>query len=347
MTYWDNEFPGLGLRCTTRAKFFVLKINGSTRPATLGVYPEIRSLDARNRAATLLNTPSGATLKPAEDEFAGLVERYLHECSNRLRDSTASAYAMYLTRIDLCGNVATIKRREVLRAIQRLTPSPSSQNHAYRTLKAFFSWLELHEYVNSNPLDGFKSPHKLNGRERTLSEDEVRNLLKYVLVERGRFHDIVSLLIMTGQRRGEIAGLRWGELDGDWVRLGGERTKNGHAHNFPLPSAAKDLIKGIQGGKVHVFGTHDLDKPFSGWSRAQRRLLRETGISAFTLHDLRRTFATLHAKIGTPPHVIERLLNHKSGAVSGVAAIYNRHHYEEEMLKAMSEYEKKLASLQS
>lgn len=93
--------------------------------------------------------------------------------------------------------------------------------------------------------------------------------------------------------------------------------------------------------KVHdlfVFGDPDSDQPFSGWSRAHHRLLRETGLTHFTLHDLRRTFATVHAKLGTPIHVTERLLNHLSGTVSGVAAVYNRHSYEREMVLAQATF---------
>ena len=94
-----------------------------------------------------------------------------------------------------------------------------------------------------------------------------------------------------------------------------------------------------------MFGTPALDVPFSGWSRAQRRLIRETGLEHFTLHDLRRTFATIHAKIGTPIHVTEKLLNHVSGTISGVAAVYNRHSYMDEMRTAVAEYDAYLEKL--
>ena len=94
---------------------------------------------------------------------------------------------------------------------------------------------------------------------------------------------------------------------------------------------------------VYVFSDPDSDRPFSGWSRTHHRLLRETALPHFTLHDLRRTFATSHAKLGTPIHVTERLLNHVSGTVSGVAAVYNRHNYEQEMASAQTTYEKTLA----
>ena len=77
---------------------------------------------------------------------------------------------------------------------------------------------------------------------------------------------------------------------------------------------------------------------FNGWGKAKVRLDKASGVSDWTLHDLRRTYATLHAQIGTPIHVIERLLNHVSGTLSGVAGIYNRYSYQDEMAKAVVAY---------
>ena len=87
--------------------------------------------------------------------------------------------------------------------------------------------------------------------------------------------------------------------------------------------------------------------PFStnGWGKNKARLDRLSGITDWTIHDLRRTFATIHAKIGTPPHIIEALLNHASGQISGVAAIYNRYQYADEKRSAMQRYDEYLASI--
>ena len=108
---------------------------------------------------------------------------------------------------------------------------------------------------------------------------------------------------------------------------------------MPICKRVQDLLEGIAGGPTYVFGTQEADRPFNGWGRAQRDIIKATSLSHFTLHDLRRTFATLHAKIGTPVHVTERLLNHVSGTISGVAAVYNRHSYAEEMRGATRRYD--------
>ena len=124
--------------------------------------------------------------------------------------------------------------------------------------------------------------------------------------------------------------------------LEAERTKNKRAHTVPLGQHALELLHRIEGGYTYVFGTPSENKPFNGFSKARRRVLRETELDHFTLHDLRRTFATVHARIGTPIHVTEKLLNHVSGTISGVAAVYNRHSYMEEMREAMVNYDEYL-----
>ena len=79
--------------------------------------------------------------------------------------------------------------------------------------------------------------------------------------------------------------------------------------------------------------------PFSGWSKSKKLLDEISGVEGWTLHDLRRTFSTRLAELGTTPHIIERLLNHVSGTISGVSAIYNRHHFMPEMQQAVEKYE--------
>ena len=182
----------------------------------------------------------------------------------------------------------------------------------------------------------------LNSVPQVLTSDKLRTLLQQTLGTRDRFNDIVSLLAFTGQRRGEIADLMWSEIDGDRLVLPPARTKNRREHIVPLAPRATALLETIQGGSQYVFGTAESDSPFSGWSRAGRRLVQDTGLAHFTLHDLRRTFSTIHATIGTPIHVTERLLNHVSGTISGVAAVYNRHSYWEEMQSAMQRYDEYL-----
>jgi len=345
VTYWDETTPGFGVRCSARSKSYVVMYGVRRRLKTLGRYPDLSLADARRKAKYYLTTVAQVPDPDPEYDYETVVEEYLRDCQARLRASTLEGYNVYLRGIRFSGPISAISQGEVILAIEQFTKKPSGQNYAFTTLKVFFNWAVLRQYLASNPLSALKRPHRTKSRERILSDVELKTLLTYALGERGRFNDIVSLLVLTGQRRGEIAGLLWSEIDGDRLVLPSARTKNKREHVLPLGPTAVELLNDIDGGRFHVFGLPDDDRPFNGWSKSQRRLLRATGLDHFTLHDLRRTFATIHAKLGTAIHVTEKLLNHSSGTISGVAAVYNRHSYLDEMRTAMDIYERYISDI--
>ena len=156
-----------------------------------------------------------------------------------------------------------------------------------------------------------------------------------------RFSDIVRLLILTGQRREEIGGLRWAEIDLDRnvIVFPPERTKNRRKHELPLSMQARAVIERQprRKGREFVFGIGA--GGFSGWSDCKANLAARAKLKAeWRLHDLRRTAATMMAELGVLPHIIEAILNHVSGHRAGVAGIYNRARYEGEMRTALQRW---------
>jgi integrase len=155
------------------------------------------------------------------------------------------------------------------------------------------------------------------------------------------FGPAVKLMALTGQRRGEIAGMRWGEIDLDakiWT-LPAARAKNNREHVVPLSDSAIAILTALP--RVHsregfVF-TLNGAQPVSGFFQAKRRLdaALPSDMPAFTLHDLRRTFASGCARLGIAVHVVEAALNHKSGTIRGVAAVYNKYSYDVEKRACM------------
>lgn len=153
------------------------------------------------------------------------------------------------------------------------------------------------------------------------------------------------MLIFTGQRREEIGGLRWSEVEVDTalVTLVGDRTKNGKPHELPLPAAAMAILQAQprRGERDLIFG--ERAGPFQGWSKAKATLDKaiaknasENGrLAPWRLHDVRRTVATRMADLGVQPHVIEAVLNHVSGHKAGVAGVYNRSLYGPEKRAAL------------
>ena len=140
----------------------------------------------------------------------------------------------------------------------------------------------------------------------------------------------MRLLILTAQRRDEVARAEWTEFDldgGTWT-IPGARMKNGDAHTVPLVQAALTILESAPRFTdcPHVF-TARQGKPIAGFSKAKVRLDKLSGVEKWTLHDLRRTAATGMARLGVAPHVADKVLGHKQGAIKGVARIYNRFAY--------------------
>lgn len=339
VTHWDSATPAFGIRCSAKSKSYVVMYGPRRQLKTLGRYPEMSLADARNRAKAFLATYALSPTQEADVECNTVVQAYLQDCEGRVRENTMKGYRLYLQGITFKGPIGKVTQAKVMEAIRKNTDSPSSQNYAFTTFKVFFNWAVRRQFLLHNPLAALKRPHKSSPRERVLDDAEVRTLLAYCHQTSDRFTQIVDLLLYTGQRKGEIALLEWQDVDDDRLILPASRTKNKREHTIPLGPQAIRLLQQIEGGATFVFGKQLEDRPFNGFGKSTKRLLTETGIDHFTLHDLRRTFATNHARIGTSIHVTERLLNHVSGSISGVAAVYNRHSYLEEMKTAMSNYD--------
>jgi integrase len=199
----------------------------------------------------------------------------------------------------------------------------------FAALSNLFSWLQRHRRVERNPCAGMHRPSPPRARDRTLTNDEIRWF--WEACESEPLGPLLRLLLLTGQRLNEVAGMMRQELSDDMWRLPGDRTKNHREHLVPLPQLALDLIPQGEGFVFSTTGT----TPVSGWSRLKRRLddamleiarkeRADVVIAKWVLHDLRRTAVTGMAELGIQPHVIELVVNHVSGTRGGVAGIYNR-----------------------
>ncbi len=339
VTHWDATTPGFGIRCSAKSKSWVVMYGRKRQLKTLGRYPDLSLSEARNRARSFLAAHALSPETKPDHDYQTVVNAYLEDCEGRVRPNTMKGYRLYLEGIVFTGPISKVTQAQVIKAIKANTPSPSSQNYAFTTFKVFFNWAVRRQFMAHNPLEALKRPHRTSPRERVLEDEELKTLLGYCRSVDDRFTQIIEFLIYTGQRKGEIANLEWQEVDGNRLILPASKTKNKREHTVPLGGHALKLLHRIDGGERFVFGMPSDDKPFNGFGKSTKRMLTETGLAHFTLHDLRRTFATNHARIGTPIHVTEKLLNHVSGTISGVAAVYNRHSYLEEMRKATRAYD--------
>jgi integrase len=161
------------------------------------------------------------------------------------------------------------------------------------------------------------------------------------------FGDLTRMLILTGQRRGEVAGMTWDEIDLTariWT-IPAARAKNGREHKVPLSSEAVAILETLPRiGGARVFTTTG-DTSVSGFSRGKTRLDAAikalnggAALDAWALHDVRRSVASGLARIGVNLPVIERCLNHVSGSFGGIVGVYQRHDFADAMRDALESW---------
>jgi integrase len=235
-----------------------------------------------------------------------------------------------ITKRDIAACIASVRTNSGL----------VTGNRTRATLSAFFTWAMGEGLVEANPVIGTNRSEE-KSRERVLDSAELR--LIWSALRNDDTGAILKLLMLTGQRAGEIAGLRWSELRDDSIVLPGERTKNHRPHTIPLSQAARDIIakQPRREGRDQLFGRAGR---YNGWNYGttalNERIADVVGRSLphWTPHDLRRSFATHAAEIGIQPHIVEAVLNHHSGHRAGVAGTYNRALYEPEKRTALERW---------
>jgi integrase len=208
---------------------------------------------------------------------------------------------------------------------------------------------------------GMKPPTKERARDRALTDDELRWFWRACETIDWPFGPLAKLLLLTAQRRDEVGGIEWSELSFDqktWT-LPRNKVKNNRAHEVHLSDAAFQILRSIPRiGNGPMFSTNG--RPVSGFSQGKKRLdaamfkakRDELGDKAapiphWILHDLRRTAATGMARLNIPPHVVDKVLNHVSGTIRGVAAVYNRFEYLEERRAALEAWGRYVCNLVS
>ncbi|WP_369719724.1 site-specific integrase [Bradyrhizobium sp. LLZ17] len=178
-----------------------------------------------------------------------------------------------------------------------------------------------------------------------LTDAEIAKFWSAASAERAEFGALVKLLLLTGCRLNEVAGMTSGELSDDRMTwsIPGARTKNGRPHLVPLAPLAQQILGNVRetdtaAGQSYIFSTTDGISHVSGWSKIKARMDDRMKIPHWRLHDLRRTAATGMAEIGIAPHIVEAALNHISGAKAGVAGVYNRAQYSAEKKAALARW---------
>jgi integrase len=340
------------------------RFGGRPRKMMLGPYPALDLPAARDRAREAVRTlalgrdpgaekieaTKAARSLPADhDLVASVVEDFLERHVRKHNKASTAETAEQILRKDVLPvwgrrKVDSISRRDVLDLLDGIVDrgAPVMANRALATVRKFFNWCVDRSIITASPCTGVKAPSQETTRDRVLTDEELRAV--WLAADRvgWPFGPFVKLLILTAQRRDEVAGITKSELHERGAEWHLPAAKNGLASIIPLSEPAQAILKALPRIQGDFLLTTTGEGPIRGFSRAKTRLDAEItainggkSLDGWTFHDLRRTGSSGMARLKTDPHVIEAVLNHRSGVIKGVAAVYNRYQYLDEKRAAL------------
>lgn len=229
---------------------------------------------------------------------------------------------------------------------------PIAACSALATLQSMFSWLASQGILERSTIESIPAPALKTKRKRVLSDEEIKVFWQATAALAPPHRSFLRVLLLTAQRRSEVSDMRWDEIAGDLWTLPEERSKNKHSHAVPLSSlVVAELQANPRKPGGYVFTTRDDGKrPIGAFNDIKAQLdtaMRAIAgpIEPWVLHDLRRSATTGMAAIEIKPVVLEAVLNHRSGIVSGVAEVYNKHPYLPEKRDALLRWSDHIAKV--
>lgn len=348
---FDAQVPGFGIRVAPsgRKTWIVFgRQHGRRARATLGVYPQVSLAEARVSATEALKAMREGEY--TNDKTSRLFEEMLadwYEREQRKRKSfkqVENAMKLHVLPYLKGREIQDVRKADLVRIIDRVADNgaPTQANRVGAFMTRFFNWACERDLIDFSPAASLPKIQGERSRDRVLSENELSAVWNAADQQGYPFGPIVQLLILTAQRRAEVAGMTWDELDldrGTWA-IGADRAKNGQAHTVHLSSAAQGILEKMpqRSDSAFVFTTTGKGA-VSGFSKAKERLDKLSDVTDWRLHDLRRTAATMMAERLELNHVVvDKILNHRSGAIRGVAAVYQRGEYLKERQRAMGRW---------
>ena len=367
--YFDAMLPGFGLRVSApsagrkeghKAWIVLYRIEGRLRRYTIGslaAFPKVEV--ARERAGEILRDAErgidAGAIKAAPPEAVRAPDTVSSVCNdfiriyakprNRTWRDTERLLARHVVSRWGTRDILSVTRRDILDLLDELTQQGSAvgANRVLAALRKLFVWAEEREIIPSSPAVRIKPPAKEVERDRVVSDAEISAIWHgtgHAGVVAGSF---VRVLLLTAQRRSEVATMRWQDLNLDtrvWT-LPREATKSNRSHEVPLSAIVIEIMSQIPRAGDFVFTT-DGRRPISGFSKIKLQVDKLSDTSGWRFHDLRRTAATTMARLGIATSTISRVLNHEEG---GVTAIYNRYSYLDEKRRALETWAQSVGAL--
>jgi integrase len=371
----DSDVAGFGVRVSERGHrtfMLIARYPGSPNPTrrAIGEYPALSLEQARERAREWRQLIRRGIDPKAEEErlrreelrklqttFAAVAEDFLerHVKGQRRAKDTKREIRKELITQWADRPIASITREDVVLLVDQVAgrPAPYLAHIVLGHARSLFNWaINRGTYgLETSPCDRVK-PAALIGakqpRQRTLTDDEIRALWLGSEKLGYPFGPLYRLLLLTGARRGEVAGARWREFDLQkkiWV-VPPERFKSNASHLVPLSDAAIAIIESLPRFTKgdHLFSTAYGESPVTGFSRHKVQLDKLVAAPPWVIHDIRRTVRTRLASLRVPDMVAEMVIGHGR---KGLQRVYDQHHYVDEMREALELWAARLRDIVS
>ena len=348
---FDASARGLGLRVAisgTKSWFIMRRFNGRMLRITFGRYPEISLANARLKVPEVLREMADGRTQGQRktDLFKIVLEEWLKKDQAKNKSVHQVKMAMYLHALPALGNmsVTSITKRDVNKMIDKVVDagSPVAANRILAYTKRFFSWCKERDILDQSPVEAIKLPSKENDRDRVLNLGEIKSF--WISCDKMGYPwgPVFQLLLLTGARLKEVSQASWSEISisDRTLDLPGSRTKNERAHQIQLSVQTLKILLSLPKveGQDFLFSTNG-KTPVSGFSKVKKRLDMLCGVTNWRFHDLRRSFATHSSeKLSVSPVIVDKILNHRTGQVRGVTAVYQRGEYLAERREALQKW---------
>jgi integrase len=355
---FDADLPGFGVKITPSGrKVFLVQYryppgrSGRIRRYTIGAYGESLTPDQARSIAVQVRGKlhQGIDLVTQREQFHAEAAQAAQEKKRKMANSVEAISASFIARhakprlrswreyermlhdyvLPKWGSrpIAEIQRSDVTALLDAIEAKRSAAlaDHVLAVIRKLFNWHAARDERFQSPLvrGMARTSITARARDRVLNDNEIRALWHALQQIPYPFGPFAQLLLLTAQRRDEVAHMRWSEIDGDLWIIPRERYKNGRANTVPLTEEVQAILATLPRSGEYVFTTTGRT-PISGFSKAKAVIDCASGITGWRLHDLRRTARSLMSRAGVSGEIAERVLCH---TIPGVAGVYDRHDY--------------------
>ncbi|MBI0475751.1 DUF4102 domain-containing protein [Sphingomonas sp. MA1305] len=328
-----------------------------------GVDPVDHARQSREAAAEGKKDAARLAFDTYADTFG---RKYIDAKGLRSGEDIKSVFRRDLTPVFKGRSLSAIRRAEIADCLDTIADrSMSAAVKAHKWLRKLFLWAVDRGDIGASPMDGMAPPGKDGERTRVLKGDELRAVWVAAGAMGEPYASFVKLLMLTGQRLREVAGMTWDEVDlekAQWI-IPAARTKNKREHLVPLAPLVASILTARfpkkESRKGPVFTT-DGDKPINGFSKPKAKLDDEVAkaLSSFdgsalpimqpwVFHDLRRSFSTGCQSLGFPIEHTEAAINHVSGKRGGLVRVYQLWEYQPEKVAVMAAWARHVEAIVS